>query len=1008
MDASLKKALTVLGLDDSTDHPPKMKVVTRRFHELSLLHHPDRPGGDNSRYQVISEAYRFIGDFIEEHYESRIDDPDEEIARQVFRSFNCGDVKENLRSFTININNDSSSIWDNILTKHYGKPSDRTHNNNGKHWKHVGYMDDNMNKGNISIGKWHKPKKDNQSKLNIQSSGSGNFLPAHFVSVHLPKLLAEVKDAAANPRLVHLGNSSSMISCTDCNFKAVCKSQLNLHIKRAHNKSSGHLVFKPPSSFDIPSPFNVLPSTPTLPEPAAFNCFMCSQPYNQGEWDAHEKSAHNLKCTLCDETLITKKDLGEHMKTSHGGQSPKTTSKVDFTVISSVYASDQEEGAHLKHDPAISEEPVAATFRCDLCEFTSKLNRSMKTHIQKQHMDQSVITCDICNHESTSNSTLAEHILNAHMKKNPEVVIHELKSYHCDQCAFTAVNEQTLRDHVKTKHQSLSLECEFCPYTAPLHVNLRRHVAVSHAKVKCDKCNFSSSSEFVLTLHKEQHHNRDSQPPKEQLYPCSLCGITFSQQNDLDSHVTRRHSPPQDGTSPSSPPNPILTMVLEEQIDMAQSLKELKASFDAQMSEIRRDQETLINDMKKLSQDNVLSHESFSKMEKLQCSTYGQLQNIASLISSLSSTSARDDIPLTVPMPNRETPAPPPTAGIPRTSVPILPSSSSSSLEAPEAPANIKKAVPRSEPPSVYSSPSYSKTQSKPRPPTQHLTARLPTSERSKVLFIADNIGSNADIRHLEEATNTMIYIEEAFGAAFKNDAARPYENFIHASMNAPAKHNFKYAVLQGSSSDITDLNTSEASHSNIEFLKQEVHVASQNMISAARHIVLNNPGIEKVLILDRIPRFDLRSADPSQLKSKLSDYGNKVLRDVLSSCDVRAKICVAAHDLPTELQQNLYGHQDRRGYDGIHLHGPDGRNHYSRSLCNIFQRFLSENARESHNHIIPRKKPEPITRNTHPSPPHPMKKQEAVIIDMDTPDDCGFQYQYSVPTFNHYDVLGN
>ena len=48
--------------------------------------------------------------------------------------------------------------------------------------------------------------------------------------------------------------------------------------------------------------------------------------------------------------------------------------------------------------------------------------------------------------------------------------------------------------------------------------------------------------------------------------------------------------------------------------------------------------------------------------------------------------------------------------------------------------------------------------------------------------------------------------------------------------MNAPAKHNYKYAVLQGSTSDITDINTFEASHSNMEFLKQEVYVASQKI----------------------------------------------------------------------------------------------------------------------------------------------------------------------------------
>ena len=96
METALKEALKSLGLNDATDHPPKMKVITRRFYELSLIHHPDRPGGDNSVYQVISQAYRLIGDYIEKYYDTKNDDPDEDIARHVFRSFNFNAIKENL------------------------------------------------------------------------------------------------------------------------------------------------------------------------------------------------------------------------------------------------------------------------------------------------------------------------------------------------------------------------------------------------------------------------------------------------------------------------------------------------------------------------------------------------------------------------------------------------------------------------------------------------------------------------------------------------------------------------------------------------------------------------------------------------------------------------------------------------------------------------------------------------------------------------------------------------
>ena len=161
MDESIKNALITLGINLSTGHPPKMKFVTKRYHELSMIHHPDRPTGDNPLYQNITQAYRLLGDYISTYYKPDTDDTDEEIAMSVYRSFNFDSIKENLCSFTIKIDNTLSLIWENVLIKHYGEPMDRKMN--GKHWKHLDYTDDNLNRGDITIGKWHIPKKDKQS-----------------------------------------------------------------------------------------------------------------------------------------------------------------------------------------------------------------------------------------------------------------------------------------------------------------------------------------------------------------------------------------------------------------------------------------------------------------------------------------------------------------------------------------------------------------------------------------------------------------------------------------------------------------------------------------------------------------------------------------------------------------------------------------------------------------------------------------------------------------------------
>ena len=68
---NLKEALEVLGINNTGDHPPKLKFIQKRFYQLSLDHHPDRPGGDNEIYQNITEAYRFIGDYIQQNYSDK-------------------------------------------------------------------------------------------------------------------------------------------------------------------------------------------------------------------------------------------------------------------------------------------------------------------------------------------------------------------------------------------------------------------------------------------------------------------------------------------------------------------------------------------------------------------------------------------------------------------------------------------------------------------------------------------------------------------------------------------------------------------------------------------------------------------------------------------------------------------------------------------------------------------------------------------------------------------------
>ena len=108
-----------------------MKTLTKKYQKLAMLHHPDKLGGDGDQEFVkeISAAYLLVGNYLEEHWKEDSNregfDFEEEVARKTFHQFQSSNIQQNMKSFTIQIENSLSFTWDKILTKHYGTPLDR-------------------------------------------------------------------------------------------------------------------------------------------------------------------------------------------------------------------------------------------------------------------------------------------------------------------------------------------------------------------------------------------------------------------------------------------------------------------------------------------------------------------------------------------------------------------------------------------------------------------------------------------------------------------------------------------------------------------------------------------------------------------------------------------------------------------------------------------------------------------------------------------------------------------
>ena len=1033
MDPKVVEALHILGFEDVTKIP-KIKEIIQRYRKLALTKHPDKNDGSQEAkadFQNLLNAYKIAGEAAQ-NIPADPEDRADHIARKLFQQFQVKSVKENSSSVTILTEKHLYSIWMDTLTTFAGAPEDKGVNGS----KFTYYDTFNDSKVKVFLTMYHT------GKLLIQAERNKHIINIHFLNTHLEHLFNEVYRKTmyknySTTKSLHSSESKTrspitkptkkagritvtISKCQDCNFQTAEPNKMKKHMKEHTTKprdpSSSppkaissplapmsspsttpeqrtNTVSEKPPRFDIPAPLNVLPSTPTNTSDS-MRCYICPDSYyKEGHWEEHSNAVHNKVCKFCDERFLFDTNLKEHTEQFHTSETLKTVN-------------------------------------CEQCKFTCKTNRHLKTHIKNSHPSSNSdipVKCDICDFITSDMNELQNHITKQHIRSST-VNIEQTKTFKCDICKFTSTNRTKLIDHIAQDHPpipapSFSFQCELCPFHTNIQNDLENHIQSTHASLRCKLCPFSSASYFTMGLHMGQNHQH---PDKDKVLSCEFCDKAFNNPNYLQDHISNHHpnssnqlnyqqpqyqtlascNHPKDyscdncadcPTSDESPEDHIpivhesslriedpqpskdsLNILLEQQNDILKNLINFKDYVTTQLSAMATFQESLRIDIQSQLYASTKLTTSFAQFESQQAHILHSLQTMSSNPHSMSTNvTPIISVPNTTPEPPRTTPLPPPAS-----------------------------------PPTQ-----------RPPPSSLHSTApsRLPTSKREKVLFITDSIGSNADRRHLEEATNTLIYTENAYDAQFKADAWRPDLNFCDVVKRVASKRDYKYAVLQGASSDVSNLDTSDPSPPNIAWFEQEVFISSQNMITAAESLLKTNHKIENVVILERTPRFDPLHLDPGQIKPQLSQYANQVLRDQLQSSPFKDQIIVAAHCLPSEFHANIYGNPSSRRFDGVHLNGPDGSNFYTRSLCNILQNILSKHSRSSHNHTIPTKTREPsATKPPHLSPPSqslspPPKapeqssrsKPDMVMIEIESPDQY-YPFSYSVPTTNFYSTLGN
>ena len=537
--------------------------------------------------------------------------------------------------------------------------------------------------------------------------------------------------------------------------------------------------------------------------------------------------------------------------------------------------------------------------------------------------------------------------INEEVGDNREVRNHESTEkscplYKCNDCGFNTSTTDGLKEHKNEQHNKESLRtdehiylhsCISCTYKTNYYNELRDHIMEDHEPAQthssnapettthnnCNQCEFETSDLNKMKEHLEMDHQVKNNLPTssntkepennpEKTISCGECALCFATYSDAYVHM-KTHIAPKDnasknceicnyalskeqysehmitahgfhGVSRSDDSNNIMgNMIADFQKSMFDSMESFQQMMMSKFGELSQKQaqidEKFINQSSNFSVCLEQMQKDFSKYNSINFITQNENRNLL--------TSIQEEV-------------------------------------------------------SKIGHSSYKNPEPTSKKPIQEPNAKKeePIKDvKHKTLFVGSSIGHNLNFSMVEQVTNTTIRKAKAYTAIEDKVCRFPKKNFKTVVPAELLKDKFKFLFLQGGSLEISNLNTS--SILKVEEYKETVKKASEDMFYVATDALKANPSLEKVVILDRIPRHDPPKADPYGLKAELSIYGNSIYRKLMAESEFKEKLVIGKHSLDYigNMKEKIYG---RENFDGIHMRGPLGFSFYTKSIVNILR----------------------------------------------------------------------
>ncbi|XP_055618902.1 zinc finger protein 84-like [Toxorhynchites rutilus septentrionalis] len=273
-------------------------------------------------------------------------------------------------------------------------------------------------------------------------------------------------------------------------------------------------------------------------------------------------------------------DMDEYGQTSHGVASThpvESYGKDDVVVLdseedeeqsmeASTRASSEAHGEDYAKDEPTKSLPFEVTsdgaYRCTICKETFRLMKEIKTHIRKDHPQESQIySCRFCAKKFSDTGSLRVHT-RFHTMDFP---------YSCDECGAKFTMKNRLEKHTARYHDKDSpsytdkrFTCSLCPriflqeQARNMHITHFHDVKLTDVPVEanlslqqvlfCEQCNESFDSNGTFNEHNQKHHQTESEETNEKSktkvakrYKCPDCSKLFRHRTAFRSHIMINH-----------------------------------------------------------------------------------------------------------------------------------------------------------------------------------------------------------------------------------------------------------------------------------------------------------------------------------------------------------------------------------------------------------------------------------------------------------------------------------